>query len=312
MSTKVSLAQWRTFLAVVDEGGYAQAAEALGKGQSSVSYAVQKLETELGLALFSIEGRKAVLTKVGEQLYLRAQALIADAARIEAMAQDMGKAGRSEISIAMDALFPEWALLEVLGAFGKRYPFVRAQLWETVLGGTDEALLERKVDIAISSHVPTGFLGTPLMRVRFLPVAHPRHPLHASEQLLSWSDLQAYRQLVVRDTGLKLKREGNVWLGAEQRWTVSHIRTAIRAVAMGQGFGWYPDYLIRDELDSGELKVLPLKEDQMRFAELYLIYADAELAPELIKTLATMIVAAVKQHKLCANNGDTNSNSGEE
>ena len=40
---RITLEQWRCLVAVVDEGGYAQAAEALNKSQSSVTYAVQKL-----------------------------------------------------------------------------------------------------------------------------------------------------------------------------------------------------------------------------------------------------------------------------
>ena len=43
---RVTLDQWRALVAVVDAGGYAQAAEALHKSQSAVTYAVQKLESE--------------------------------------------------------------------------------------------------------------------------------------------------------------------------------------------------------------------------------------------------------------------------
>jgi DNA-binding transcriptional LysR family regulator len=49
-------------MAVVDTGGYAQAAEALHKSQSSVTYAVQKLESVLGIKAFEIQGRTAILT----------------------------------------------------------------------------------------------------------------------------------------------------------------------------------------------------------------------------------------------------------
>ena len=46
---RVTLEQWRTLVAVVDAGGYAQAAEALHKSQSAITYAVQKLETQLAV-----------------------------------------------------------------------------------------------------------------------------------------------------------------------------------------------------------------------------------------------------------------------
>ena len=41
----ISLEQWRALLAVVEAGGYAQAAEALHKSQSAITYAVQKIES---------------------------------------------------------------------------------------------------------------------------------------------------------------------------------------------------------------------------------------------------------------------------
>jgi hypothetical protein len=45
----ISLEQWRALIAVVDGGGYAQAAAAIHKSQSAVTYAVQKLEAILGV-----------------------------------------------------------------------------------------------------------------------------------------------------------------------------------------------------------------------------------------------------------------------
>ena len=63
---RISLEQWRSLLAVVDAGGYAQAAEALHKSQSAVTYAVQKIEALLSVKLFEVIGRKAHLTPTGE------------------------------------------------------------------------------------------------------------------------------------------------------------------------------------------------------------------------------------------------------
>src|SRR5438552_12145604 len=84
---RVSLDQWRSFMAVVDAGGYAQAAEVLHRSQSSVTYAVQKLESMLGVKAFEIQGRKAVLTPTGQTLYRRARVLLEDATGLERAAR---------------------------------------------------------------------------------------------------------------------------------------------------------------------------------------------------------------------------------
>ncbi len=76
---KISLEQWRALLAVVDTGGYAQAAAALHKSQSAVTYAVQKMESLLGVKIFEVIGRKARLTATGEVLYRRARSLLDEA-----------------------------------------------------------------------------------------------------------------------------------------------------------------------------------------------------------------------------------------
>ena len=56
MAVHITLEQWRSLIAVVDAGGYAQAAEVLFKSQSAVTYAVQKIESLLGVKAFEIRG----------------------------------------------------------------------------------------------------------------------------------------------------------------------------------------------------------------------------------------------------------------
>jgi DNA-binding transcriptional LysR family regulator len=199
---------------------------------------------------------------------------------------------KPEMRLAVEVIFPTWLLLQCLAAFAKERPETRIELYETVLGGTDEALLQGKVDIAIGSQVPAGFLGDPLMRLRFVAVAHPDHPLHRLGHELSHRDLSRHRQLVIRDSGTQRTRTGG-WLGAEQRWTVSNKATSIRAAAMGLGFAWYPEENIRDELAGGVLKPLPLKEGAEKWAELYLVFAERDYAARDTLRLAEIIREAV-------------------
>ena len=63
---KSTLEQWRIFQAVVEQGGYAQAAEKLNKSQSSLNHAIAKLQQTLGVALLEVRGRKAYLTDAGD------------------------------------------------------------------------------------------------------------------------------------------------------------------------------------------------------------------------------------------------------
>jgi len=299
---RITLEQWQALEAVVDHGGYARAAEALHKSQSAITYAVQKVESLLAVKAFEIHGRKAVLTEAGQVLYRRAGTLIEEAVALERGASGMTADWKPEMRLAVEVVFPTWLLLQCLATFAKERPETRIELYESVLGGTDEALLQGKVDIAIGSQVPAGFLGNPLMRLRFIAVAHPDHPLHRLGRELTDRDLSRHRQLVIRDSGTQRTRPGG-WLGAEQRWTVSNKATSIRAATMGLGFAWYPEENIRDELASGVLKPLPLKEGAVKWAELYLVFADLDYAARDTLRLAAIIREAVASE--CARQTDT-------
>ena len=276
LNPKISLEHWRALVAVVEAGGYAQAAKTLHKTQSSVSYSVQKIEQLLELHLFEKQGRKAVLTPAGELLYRRSKNLLERADALERGAAELGADWDPELRLAVDIVFPTWVLLHSLQRFGEERPRTRIQLFETVLGGTDEALYERAVDLAISTHVPQGFSGDPLLRLRFIAAAHPDHLLHRLGRPLTLDDLREHRHLLVRDTAVQHPRDSGGWIGAEQRWTVSHKATQIAAACNGLGFAWFPEDAIRRELETGSLKPLPMREGAERFAELYLIFTDPD------------------------------------
>ncbi len=289
---RITIEQWRALIAVVDAGGYAHAAEVLNKSQSTVSYAVGRIEEQLGVNVFEIEGRKAVLTPTGKTLYRRAKLLIDEASGLEKAAGELAAGWEPAIRIAVDHLFPSETLLCVLGQFSDECLQTRVQIIETVLSGNEEALLEGRVDVAITPIVPAGFLGEHLMQIRFLPVAHPEHALHKLGRDISHQDLRQQRQMVISDSGTKAKRDAG-WLGSEQRWTVSHTTTSIKSVSMGLAYAWLPELAIRKELDAGLIKPLPLTEGRERFAELYLVFADRDYAGPATRRFSELIKASV-------------------
>lgn len=291
---KTSLEQWQCLLAVVDQGSYAKAAEALHKSQSSVSYAIQKLEQRLGIPVFTLQGRKAELTATGRQLYHRSRALLDEALSLEGAARTAAAGWEAELRIVVDTLFPQDILLDTLAELAENCPNTRIECIETVLSGAEEALMERRCDLAITGLVPAGFMGDLLMRVRFVAVAHRDHPLLQQRRTLGYQDLRQYRQLVVRDSGQRRRRDSG-WLEAPQRLTVSRMDLSARAVAMGLGFAWLPDTVIRDELASGLLQPLPLTEGGERFVDLFLIFPNREIAGPAAKRCERLLIEALKE-----------------
>jgi len=128
--------------------------------------------------------------------------------------------------------------------------------------------------------------------------------LHKLGRPLTMRDLRAQRQLIVRETGLL--RPTKTMIEARQRWTVSHMSTAIFAASMGFGYGWYPEERILGELKSGTLKRLELRDGgSERMGQFYLVYADAENAGPATKRLAEIIGEMVKTECASAGAGTT-------
>ena len=287
LQPRITLDQWNALVAVVEAGGYAQASNRLHRTQSTVTYTIKKLEDLLGVKVFELRGRKAVLTPIGEVLYRRGRALVEEAGRLERATAELARGWEPEIRLAVDIIFPTWLLLECLDAFGQEHPDTRIELTESVLGGTEEALTEGRADLAIGGVVPGGFMGDPLMQVRFVCAAAPSHPLHQAGRDLRLDDLRQHRHLVVRDSGAQRSRSGG-WLN-EKRWTVTNKATSIRAACMGLGYAWYPEESIRAELASGALVRLPLAEGRERYVTLYLVHADRDTAGPGVRRLAGIL-----------------------
>jgi len=288
---RITLDQWRALAAVVEAGGYAKAAQVLHKSQSTVTYAVQQIEAQLGIEAFRIDGRRARLTPTGEMLYRRARYLLEEASGLEQSARRFSAGWEAEIRLVVEVIFPTWLLLDCLERFGEESPNTQIEVTESVLGHRTDALTSGAADLAIYSNVPPGLLGEALVRVRFVLAAHPDHPLHQLGRKLTPRDFRSHRHLVLRESSPD--RGTAVSMRTTRRWTVGQFSTLIEAARTGHGFAWLPEEAIRPELAAGTLKPLPLHEGAERSAELYLVFADREHAGPGTMRLAEIVRAAV-------------------
>jgi DNA-binding transcriptional LysR family regulator len=307
---KISLEQWATFKAVVDAGSFALAAEQLNKSQSSVSYMIARLNEQLPTPVLQVEGRRAVLTDIGKVLYRRATQLLKHAQETEDHTRLLAEGLEAEVTLAVDALLDIRSIIPALDALAKRYPRTRVRILETSLSGTDEAILEKKADIVLGTNVPVGFSGIPVTQVTMLPVAHPDHPLFRrdlvalrkgceeagavgdplaeSEGIHDW-ELKSYRQVVLRDSGQKREQDAG-WLGSEERWTVSHFSSTLKILRSGLAFAFVPETWVAQELETGELKILPLAPGAERSGQIYLITTSREAAGPATRLLAAQLI----------------------
>jgi DNA-binding transcriptional LysR family regulator len=275
--SKTSLEQWAVLAAVVDHGGFAQAAAALNRSQSAVSYAVARLQESLGVALLVIEGRKAVLTAHGRALLKRSRSLVADLEKLERLARSLQQGWEPELKLVVDAAFPRDRLLRIVGELQQLCPNTQMQLSDAVLSGAEDAIVDGTADVVVATRVPSGHLGDWLMDVTFVAVARSDHALFSVDHGLTPEDLMREVQVVVRDSGIKHPRDEG-WLGAELRCTVSSMEASLATVEAGLAYAWLPEHLIRGALDKGAIRRLPLVAGGARNVPLSLVLVNADLA----------------------------------
>ena len=274
---RTSLEQWAVLAAVVDQGGYAQAAAALHRSQSAVSYAVSRLQEELDLPLLAIEGRKAVLTPHGQTLLARARGILKDLNTLELLARSLKQGWESELNLVVDAAFPRERLLKIVAELQRLCPNTQMQLSDAVLSGAEEAIVDGRADVVVTSRVPNGYFGEFLVDVTFIAVAQPDHPLFSVGHELTFDDLARHVQVVVRDSGAKHPRDEG-WLGAERRCTVSSMEASLATVKAGLAYAWLPEHVVAESLRNGHLKALPLATGRERRVPLHLVLVRGEVA----------------------------------
>lgn len=295
-TSKTTLTQWAIFNAVIEHGGYLRAAEKLNRSHSSLHHAVRKLQQQLGVELIKIDGKTPRLTTIGKVMRRRSQQLLKDAAELENLAQHLGEGWESEITLAIENIFPNKALMPVLDLFHKTNPVTRLKIVDVVLNGAVETIENGTADIVISPILPLGYLGTPLTQIQLYPCAHRDHPLIQQEHPVTQRDLISHLQIVISDTAKAPNAPSMGWLRAEQRWTVSDFHHARDIMLSGKGFCWIPDYMIEEDLKRGDLCRIKTQDDLARSATLHLVIPNRDRLGPGAELLARLIREEGRKH----------------
>ncbi len=293
---KVTLDQWRALQAVVDLGGYAQAAEHLHRSQSSVSYAIRRLEHQLGLEVLQLHGRKAELTETGRLVLQRARDLICDAAELEQLALQASSGWETRLRLVVDAAFPTTLLMQALEQFAPHSRGTEVELNEVIMSGADDLVEAGQADIVIGHQLPQGCLGNAIIEIPFIAVAHHLHPLNNKGNTIDENDLRQHRQIIVRDSGQQQRDKG--WLSSEHRWTVSSLDTSLTLVTNNMGFAWLPYHRIEESLTQGIIRPIPLQQGRVYKAALYLYFGHKTYAGPAARMLSTLLEQCAGEYEV--------------
>ena len=268
-----TLDAWEILQAVVQLGGFGPAAKKLNRSQSTISYAIGRLQEKLGVRLFEIHGRKAQLTEAGRVLLADVEPHLAGFRELEQRARVIASGGASEIRISVDSIFPDDRLFEVLAAFSRSFPRVRLKLRQGTFLSADAEFSLHNAQICVTGLISRELLVKPILMIEVMAVVRSDHPLLSARRKLSRSDLMPHILVSIESAASgSLKQQPR--LPAQRVLPVSSIESAISAVRSGLCYGWLPKYRIQSELDSGDFVALPLPVGKTREVRLNLVCRD--------------------------------------
>jgi DNA-binding transcriptional LysR family regulator len=151
----MELRHLRYFTAVVQWGGYREAAKRLHIAQPAISQTVADLEQELDLKLFSRAGRKVQLTPEGEVFYAEAVRTLeqAESAIDTAKRAARGEIGKLSIGFMGASTYP--FLPELVRSYRAQYPGVKLTLQELTPLQQEIAFDKEAIDVGFT-RAPTG------------------------------------------------------------------------------------------------------------------------------------------------------------
>lgn len=259
MHHAITLDALRVLDTIERKGSFGAAAEALFKVPSALSYTVQKLESDLGINLFDRTKQRAQLTAAGRLLLEQGRQLLQAANAIEEAVQQLESGWETQLRIAKDTVLPLMPLLQQINAFNLLDKRVAITISEEVLGGTWDALIAERCDLALgaSGDLPKGIFEYQLMgEVKFVFAVAREHPLCLHKGPVDAAAIQAFPTIVVADSSLSTPARSSGLLESRQIIRVAHADAKIQAQVMGVGVGFLPAHLIQMEIKHGDLIVL--------------------------------------------------------
>ena len=212
MDTDMDMRELEAFAAVVEEGSFTKAAQALFLSQPTISAHIASLEKKLQIRLLIRANRSVYPSEAGKLLYGYVKEILAlrsaAAAAMESFSQEM----RGLIRIAASPTPGYYVLPPLLELFARDYPEIRFEL--SILESPEVAaqVAAQKVDLGFTGTVATrsGCLYSCVAEDRFLLVAPDRPAYHAGPP----ARFLSREAFVLRESGSAARMESEHFLRA--------------------------------------------------------------------------------------------------
>jgi DNA-binding transcriptional LysR family regulator len=248
----------RAFRAVIEEGGFKRAAEALHISQSAVSQAVAGLENKLEAVLVE-RGKALRLTASGRRLFDHAVEVLRDEEQTFEDIARLRQGGAQSLNIALSASINRFYAPELISAYYQQNPGVRLKIAEMPSRSIIYAVLAGSVELGMGpfqKHMPA-FDRIPLYSDSRHLVVSPLHPHY--ERMIA-GDARALKETPLIASALdnpdmrpSIQRLRDQFSTV---WEVSSLSLRIHMVAQGMGVTFIDGRLLREHHQCREFTIM--------------------------------------------------------
>lgn len=287
-----SLTLLESFTMAAREGSFAGAARKLGVSASAIGKAVQRLEEDLGIALFQRTTRHLELTEEGRTLLsgLSPALLAIDEAIEQARDKKERIAGHLRVTVPLVGYY---FLDAQIGSFLSRYPDVTVEI----------RFSDAMIDL-VAEGIDLGIRNGPLRDSslksrRFRPYFHGlfASPAYLEKrgaptfETLDNHDRIAFRFSMTGRLQPWLARQGGPVSLSTPRIVMSSIEGARRAAVANLGIAWLPDFIVDHDLATGKL-IRVLEDEIGETGEFYLVWPSGHSEPTRLRALIDHLIVA--------------------
>src|SRR4030088_2522929 len=170
----------RSFVSVVDSGGFTRAGERVHRTQSTVSQQIKRLEDDVGQPLLNRTGKDVTPTEVGERLLSYARRLFSLAEEARDVVGGPSKEGAVRLGIPED--FAAYRLTKLLASFSRSRPGLRLDVRVDQSPYLKRDLERGELDLALFKRSAGEKSGIAVWPERVHWVTSKSHPLDAKIQ----------------------------------------------------------------------------------------------------------------------------------
>ncbi|WP_047307714.1 LysR family transcriptional regulator [Rhodopseudomonas palustris] len=219
----------RSFVSVVEAGGFTRAGERVHRTQSTVSQQIKRLEDDLGRQLLDRSGKDVIPTEAGERLLSYARRLLALAEEARDVVARPGNEGAVRLGIPED--FALYRLPRLLGSFSRARPGLRLDVRADQSLNLKRDLERGDLDLALLKRETGGSGAIAVWPERVYWVNSTNHPCNAkasSVPLIFFPGGCLYRTRAIH----AIETTGRRW---HMAYTSSSLAGIQAAVAAGLG-----------------------------------------------------------------------------